>query len=108
MPADDPLPADHVSVRPNNLVSHASAIEAVARDVTTAQQAGQSVQLDVGAYGQLCTTVPALLDVLQSLVVDGIGTAAASLRDTGVRLRSVAAGYQTSDQASSDRLTPGR
>jgi hypothetical protein len=92
------MAGDHIDVRPADLVAHAAAIEAVAGEVATARQAGDAVRLDVGAYGKLCTIVPALLNGLSGVLVDGIDTAAQSLRDTGARLRTAAGGYQASDE----------
>lgn len=89
---------DHLDVRPADLVSHAAAIEDVAGEVATSKQAGDAVRLDVGAYGKLCTIVPALLNSLSEMLVDGIDTAAGSLRDTGSRLRTAAGDYQATDE----------
>ena len=92
------MAGDHVSVRPADLVAHAVVIEGVAGEVATAKRAGDAVRLDVGAYGKLCTIVPALLNGLSGVLVDGIDTAAGSLRDTGTRLRAAAGGYQATDE----------
>jgi len=79
-------------------VAHAAAIEGVAGEVATSKQAGDAVRLDAGAYGKLCAIVPALLNGLSDVLVDGIDTAAGSLRDTGTRLRTAAGGYQATDE----------
>jgi hypothetical protein len=91
---------DHIDVTPTDLVAHATRIDAIAEQVATAHQAGQAVRLGVDGYGKLCTIVPALLDGLQGLLVDGIDTAARSLHDTAARLRAAATGYQTADEHS--------
>ncbi len=90
-------PPDNVAVRPSELVTHASNVESVAADVDTAIRAGDTVRLDAGAYGKLCTIVPPLVDALQSAVVDGMSEAVWSLRDTGLRLRLAASEYQSTD-----------
>lgn len=97
------MAGDHIDVRPADLVAHAAVIEAVAGEVATAGQAGQAVRLDVGAYGRLCTIVPALLNGLSGVLVDGIDTAEGSLRDTGGRLRAAAGGYQATDEQAAAR-----
>jgi hypothetical protein len=99
MPGDDA-----VNVTPAELTAHAAHIDEIAARVTVAQQAGENVRMGTAAYGQLCTIVPILVDNLQRMVVDGIEAAAASLHDSGARLRSAAGGYETADQASADRL----
>ena len=99
MPGDDA-----VNVTPAELTAHAAHLDEIAARVTVAQQAGENVRMGTEAYGQLCTIVPILVDSLQRMVVDGIEAAAASLHDSGARLRSAAGGYETADQASADRL----
>jgi hypothetical protein len=92
--------ADRVSVRPADLVAQASRVEAVAAAVTAAELAGAATRPGSDSYGQLCGVVPVLLASLQGLVVDGIGAAADSLRDTAARLRTAAGGYGAADQRS--------
>ena len=87
-----------------SLVSHAGEVDAIGDGLTSAAQAGQSVQTDVGAYGQLCQFVPALLNGLQQSMVDGMNTAAGSAYDTADTLRSVAASYDTADGSAADRI----
>lgn len=89
--------AEQFGVRPGDLVTHAGAVESIAGRVDTAARAGAATRAGNEAYGKLCTMVPALLNVLQDTLVDGIGSAAESLRDTGSRLRATAADYETTD-----------
>jgi hypothetical protein len=89
-----------IEVDPAALLAHAAAIEPIASAIYTAQQAGNTVRMDKQAYGKLCVIVPALLDVLQDMLVDGIAVAAESVNDSADRLRKVAGGYQDSDAAS--------
>ena len=86
------------------LVSHAGEVDGIGDGLTTAAQAGQTVQTDTGAYGQLCQFVPAILNDLQQSLVDGMNTAAESAHDTADSLRAVAADYDTSDTNSANRL----
>ena len=72
--------------------------------LTTAAQAGQAVQTETGAYGQLCQFVPTLLNGVQQAMVNGMTTAAASAHDTANSLRAVAAAYHTADSGAADRL----
>ncbi|MEV4349513.1 type VII secretion target [Actinoplanes sp. NPDC049596] len=93
------------SVRPADLAAHGGHVEDVAGQVDEAAAAGRAVQADAGAYGRLCAMVPAMLNVLQSVLVDGIGDSAGSLRDTGAKLRATAEHYDSTDQASADAIT---
>ena len=101
------MPGDGIQVRPADLRAHAATIDTVADHVETAKQAGEAVRLDAGAYGQLCTIVPVLLNGLQALLIDGIDTAAHSVHDTAGRLRATADAYQAADEraaAAHDRI----
>jgi hypothetical protein len=91
---------DHIDVAPADLVAHSAAIEGIAGEVATAGRAGEAAQMGTDAYGKLCAVVPVLLNGLSGLLVDGIDTAAQSLRDTGQRLRTAAGGYEATDQQS--------
>ena len=86
------------------LTAHAAEIDGIGDGLTTAARAGQTVQTDTGAYGQLCQFVPVLLNGLQQSMVDGMNTAAGSAHDTADVLRSVAAAYDTADNAAADRI----
>lgn len=97
-----------VQVNSADLVAHAGQVDGIGAGLTVAQQAGAAVQTDPGAYGQLCQFVPALLNVLQSQVIDGIATAATSVHDTADALRSVAAAYDSSDSNAADRIRSTR
>ena len=91
-------PASEVAVQPSTLLSQSGRVEAVAGEVGTAKSAGDAVRVDSGAYGQLCGFVPAIVDGLQNILLDGIGEAQESLHDTAERLRTAAQGYQSTDQ----------
>jgi hypothetical protein len=90
--------SDQVGVRHAELITHAANVEAVAERVSTAAQAGATVQAGGDAYGKLCVMVPAMLNALQGVLVDGINAAADSLHDTGGRLRTTAGDYEATDQ----------
>ncbi|PZG18363.1 ESX-1 secretion-associated protein [Micromonospora craterilacus] len=92
------MPAgDGIQVDPDDLTSHAARLDRHAGNLDTARQAGQHVRLGTDAYGQLCAIMPALLDGLQRVLVDGIDTAADSVRDTAGRLRTGADRYRAAD-----------
>jgi hypothetical protein len=95
---------DAMAVVAADLVSHAGHVESIAQRVTTAADAARSTHAGPEAYGRLCVMVPILLNSLQSIVVDGIDSAAQSLHDTGGRLRSAAAAYGAVDEQSATRL----
>ncbi|MFF0658288.1 type VII secretion target [Micromonospora tulbaghiae] len=92
MPAGDGLQVD-----PDDLTAHAAHLGRCADSIDTARHAGQHVRLSADAYGQLCAIMPVLLDGLQRTLTDGIGTAAASVRDTAEKVRSSAERYRASD-----------
>ncbi|MGW5558196.1 type VII secretion target [Micromonospora sp. NPDC003944] len=89
--------AEGIQVDPDDLTAHAARLDHSAASLDTAQQAGRHVRLGADAYGQLCAMMPVLLDGLQRTLVDGIGAAAASIRDTSGRLRVGADRYRSSD-----------
>ncbi|WFE55426.1 type VII secretion target [Micromonospora sp. WMMD712] len=88
---------DGIRVDPDDLIAHATHVDRCADSLDTTRQAGQHVRLGADAYGQLCAIMPVLLDGLQRTLVDGIGTAAESVRDTAGRLRSSAERYRAAD-----------
>ncbi|WP_433650339.1 type VII secretion target [Micromonospora zamorensis] len=88
---------DGIHVDPDDLTAHAARLDRCAGSLDTAGQAGQHVRLGADAYGQLCALMPTLLDGLQRTLVDGIGAAAASVRDTAGKLRVGADRYRSSD-----------
>ena len=95
---------DQVKVNSGDLVTHAGQIDGIGDGLTTAQQAGSAVRVDSAAYGKLCQFVPALLNVLQDQLIDGIAAAATSAHDTADALRAVAAGYDGADGRAADRI----
>ncbi|MFI7214284.1 type VII secretion target [Micromonospora maritima] len=92
MPAGEGLQVD-----PDDLTAHAAHLHRCADSIDTARGAGQQVRLGADAYGQLCALMPVLLDGLQRTLTDGIGTAAASVRDTADKVRAGAERYRASD-----------
>lgn len=91
-------------VRASDLVAHAAEVEGISDGLGVAKQAGEAVRVDAGAYGQLCHFVPALLNGLQTTLIDGIGCAVAAAHDTADALRSTAADYDAADGNAADRL----
>ncbi|WP_433124632.1 type VII secretion target [Micromonospora sp. CA-240977] len=92
------MPAgDGIRVVPDDLTTHAAHLDSCADSLATAQQAGQHVRLGADAYGQLCAMMPTLLGDLQRTLVDGVGAAAGSVRDTAGKLRTSADRYRRSD-----------
>jgi hypothetical protein len=97
-----------VRVDSAGLVSHAGEVDRIADGLATAVQAGAAVRTGSGAYGVVCRFVPVLLNGLQQAMVEGMGAAAGSVRDTADRLRSVAAAYDTADGNAVTRLRSTR
>ncbi|GGO31793.1 type VII secretion target [Micromonospora parathelypteridis] len=103
------MPAgDGIQVDPDDLTAHAARLDRCAGNLDTARQAGQHVRLGGDAYGQLCAMMPMLLDGLQRTLVDGIGAATGSVRDTAGRLRTSADRYRSSDARASHLLDQTR
>ncbi|MEV6693885.1 type VII secretion target [Micromonospora sp. NPDC051196] len=99
------MPAgDRIQVDPDGLTTHATHLDQHADTLDTTRRAGQHVRLSADAYGQLCAIMPALLDGLQHVLIDGIGTAATSVRDTAGRLRTSAEAYRAADLRTQHRL----
>ena len=94
----------HFGVRQEDLAVHAGHVGAIGDQVSTAAQAGAATRAGPDAYGKLCVMVPVMLNALQDVLVDGIRAAAASLQDTGDRLRVTAQGYAAADERSASRL----
>ena len=90
--------SDQVGVRHAELVTHAGHVDDIGDRVSTAARAGAAVRAGGDAYGKLCAMVPVMLNALQDVLVDGIAAAAESLHDTGARLRTTAAEYESTDQ----------
>ncbi|WP_306215788.1 type VII secretion target [Actinoplanes sp. RD1] len=97
---------DRFEVRPADLLAHAGHIGTVAAGVEQAQAAGGAVRAGSGAYGQLCAMVPAMLNVLQGELIDGIADSAASLRDMGDQVRLAARQYLLTETTSSRSRRP--
>lgn len=95
-------------VKSFDLVSHASQVDGIGDGLDTAKLAGEAVRVDLGAYGQLCQFVPALLNGLQTTLIDGIGRAVTAAHDTAEALRSTAADYDSTDGNAADRLRKTR
>jgi len=97
-----------VRVTTTDLVSHASEIDQIGDGLTTAQQAGNAVRVDSGAYGKLCQIVPDLLNVLQDQVINVITAAAGSTHDIADAVRATAADYDRSDNRAATRIRNAR
>ena len=97
-----------LQVEPDDLTAHAAYLDHCADSIDTAGRAGQHVRLDADAYGQLCAVMPVLLDGLQRTLVDGVGTAAASVRDTAGKVRAGAERYRAADARAAHLLDQTR
>ncbi|GAA1788519.1 hypothetical protein GCM10009682_08260 [Luedemannella flava] len=92
------------TVTPEELRAHAWHVSAVADRVALARQAGGTVRLSPGAYGQLCALIPAALGQLQDAVLTTLDSADTALRDSVDRLRIAAGSYEVTDGRAHDRL----
>jgi len=86
-------------VAPETLTTHAGRVQQVAESVSTAKGAGNAVQMGYGAYGQLCTIVPMIIGVLQSVILAGFDDAVQSLKHTGEQLKVTADEYRQADES---------
>ncbi|MCU7724309.1 type VII secretion target [Actinoplanes sp. KI2] len=102
------MSGDQFQVKSSDLVSHAVEVDAIGDGLGVAQQAGEAVHVDTDVYGELCQFVPAILNGLQSHLIDGLGTAVAAAHDTADALRSTAADYDAADGNAADRLRSTR
>jgi len=101
---DDYAGGDEVKVLPADLHAHARHIDEVADEIATAHQAARTTEPSTDAYGKLCVIVPLTLNAVHGPVVDGIGSAVESVRDTAARVRSAADRYQSTDEESAARF----
>lgn len=86
------------AARPADITAHAATVAAVGDSVTTAAEAGATVQAGMEAYGKLCVIVPVMLGALQSTLVGGLRSAASSLHGTADDLRATASDYAATDR----------
>lgn len=93
-----------VQVTPDELRRHAGHLDAIAEELGTARQAGDATRPSTDAYGQLCTMVPVMLGRLQAPLVEAIGAAAQSVRDTADALIGTASDYEITDQNTAESL----
>jgi hypothetical protein len=91
-------------VRSSDLVAHARDVDGIGDGLDIAKRAGGAVRVETGAYGQLCQFVPALLNGLQTRLIDGIDSAVAATHDTANGLRATAADYDAADGNAADRM----
>lgn len=87
-----------VQVTPEALRRHATHLDAVADDLGTARRAGDITRPGPEAYGKLCVIVPVMLDQLQAPLVEAIGVAAQSVRDTADAVIGAASDYEFTDE----------
>jgi hypothetical protein len=89
---------NQVTVRSEELVTHAATVTEIGDRVAATAAAGRAVRPGADAYGRLCALVPSMLGALQEVLVDGVASAADALHDTAGRLRTTAADYASTDQ----------
>ena len=91
-------------VTPDELRRHARNLDTVAGELDTARQAGDVTRPGIDAYGKLCTMVPVLLSQLQAPLVEAIGAAAQSVRETADALIGTASDYEFTDQTAAEMV----
>ncbi|MBO3736851.1 type VII secretion target [Actinoplanes flavus] len=103
-------PGSSLSVTPDELLRHSAHLRDIAGELGEIGRAAVTTQPGPEAYGRICAVVPRLLDQFREPLVEAIGVAATSVRDTADAVRGVAESYELSDEAASTavRDTGGR
>lgn len=97
--------ADTVKMPFEAVLTHATSVDGVAADLTTAHNAANQVYLDAGAFGQICSFVPSMFDPVLRSAVESISNASAALTDSTGKLRTAVQNQQLADEASAQTLT---
>lgn len=99
------MPADGVRIPTESIRRHAGSVDAVADAVEQARSAVGAVSMDTQAYGQLCQFLPALLAPVFDIALVALNDTGGALRDTAADLRATAAGADSTDEASSRKIS---
>lgn len=89
---------DEMKVVVDNLRVHASNVDGVVSELTTAVDASQQVSLDNDAYGILCRPFAWLLDPVEQHGVEALRKAVSGMQETAENVRGSADEYQDTDQ----------
>jgi len=93
-----------ITVYHQDLLDHAERLDDIASVIADARDAANTTTPTPDAYGRLCTMVPIMIEELQSMIIEGVDAAIASVRDTADRLRRSAMSYSDTDQNNADAL----
>jgi hypothetical protein len=89
------------------IVRHAATVDEVASRVAEGRGAAGAVELGPEAYGKLCSLIPALLDPVQTAVIDALGEATDALQSAADDLRATARDYTGTDTRAADDFHGG-
>lgn len=87
------------------LYNHASHVQLVADDVALAADAASQVDLDGGAFGVMCSFLPAFVNDAETSTAAAVLAASQTLDAMAEGVRGMARDYVSADDAVSLRLT---
>ncbi|GAA0449012.1 hypothetical protein Aca07nite_80220 [Actinoplanes capillaceus] len=92
-------PGSSLSVTPDELLRHSAHLRVIADELDEIGRAATATQPGPESYGRICAIVPELLNEFREPLIEAIGVAVTSVRDTAVAVRGVADAYELSDEA---------
>ncbi|MEV0703041.1 ESX-1 secretion-associated protein [Saccharopolyspora sp. NPDC050389] len=93
--------ADEMNVVIENLRTHASKVDGVVDQLTTAVDASQQVTMNNDAYGILCQPFALMLQPVEQYGVETLQKAVEAMQDTAENVRGAAEDYQSTDDDNS-------
>ncbi|MDI2029064.1 ESX-1 secretion-associated protein [Saccharopolyspora sp. TS4A08] len=96
--------SDEMSVVIENLRTHASKVDGVVDQLSTAVDASQQVSLDNSAYGVLCQPFAQMIDIAEQQGVDAVREAVKSMQQIADDVRTTAEDYQEIDDRNSEMI----
>ncbi|MEV4728927.1 ESX-1 secretion-associated protein [Saccharopolyspora sp. NPDC049426] len=92
---------DEMNVAIENLRTHASKVDGVVDQLSTAVDVSQQVSLNNDAYGILCRPFAWMIDPVEQNGVDALREAVTSMRQIADDVRATAEDYQQVDDSNS-------
>ena len=88
-------------VTPEDLVAHASHLDGLMDRLSDAVSAANTVSMDDGAYGLLCSFLPPIINPMEEKGIEALKAAAEGISTTAGNVKSTATQYQESDETNS-------
>ncbi|SFS44442.1 ESX-1 secretion-associated protein [Saccharopolyspora flava] len=95
---------DEMNVVIESLRTHASKVDGVVDQLSTAVDASQQVSLDNSAYGVLCQPFAMMIDFAEQKGVDAVREAVKSMQEIADDVRTTAEDYQEIDDRNSELI----